>query len=120
MQGNPKGIRHREPSCSTQDILRHLQTNGDDFLGWISLFYKFIDACSHHLVVKLLKMKDEALALMKAYFERAEAETGKRTNIFRSDGGGDRRMHKHFPKRWWWRIWLKRIPTISRVKGDPS
>jgi len=52
-------------------------------------FITFIDTCSHHLVIKLLKTKDEALKLTRMYFERAEAETGERANIFHSDGGGE-------------------------------
>ena len=52
-------------------------------------FITFIDACSHHLVVKLLKTKDKALKLTRTYFEQAEAETGKHANIFHSDGGGE-------------------------------
>ncbi|KZT10997.1 uncharacterized protein LAESUDRAFT_631915, partial [Laetiporus sulphureus 93-53] len=46
-------------------------------------FITFIDGKSHHLVVHLMKTKDEALRHTKAYFERAEAETGKRANILR-------------------------------------
>lgn len=52
-------------------------------------FATFIDAYSHHLVVKLLKTKDEVFALSKSYFERAEIETGECPNIFHSDGGGE-------------------------------
>ncbi|KAG1839397.1 hypothetical protein C8R48DRAFT_553573, partial [Suillus tomentosus] len=46
-------------------------------------FVTFIDAYSHHLVVKLVKTKDETFALTKGYFERAETETGERPNYFR-------------------------------------
>ena len=52
-------------------------------------FVTFIDAYSHHLVVKLVKTKDETFGLTKSYFERAETETGERPNYFRSDGGGE-------------------------------
>ncbi|OAX32186.1 hypothetical protein K503DRAFT_668769, partial [Rhizopogon vinicolor AM-OR11-026] len=45
-------------------------------------FITFIDACSHHVVVRLLKTKDEALGLTKSYFERVEAETSERANYF--------------------------------------
>lgn len=52
-------------------------------------FVTFIDAKSHHLVVKLIKTKDEVLPLTKEYFSRAEAETGGHPNFLRSDGGGE-------------------------------
>ncbi|KAJ8580824.1 hypothetical protein M405DRAFT_708364, partial [Rhizopogon salebrosus TDB-379] len=46
-------------------------------------FVTFIDAYSHHLVVKLVKTKDEVFELTKSYFERAETITGERPNYFR-------------------------------------
>lgn len=52
-------------------------------------FVTFIDGHSHHLVVKLMKTKDEVLSLLKEYFARAEAETGEQPNYLRSDGGGE-------------------------------
>ncbi|KAI6024937.1 hypothetical protein BKA83DRAFT_4052220 [Pisolithus microcarpus] len=43
-------------------------------------FITFIDGQSHHLVVKLLKTKDEVLTATKEYFTQAEAETGEKAN----------------------------------------
>ena len=54
-----------------------------------SYFVTYIDGYSHHVVVKLLKSKDEVYGQMKAYIERAETITGERVNLFRSDGGGE-------------------------------
>jgi transposase InsO family protein len=52
-------------------------------------FVTFIDAHSHHLVVKLIKTKDEVFSLTKSYFERSETITAQRPNYLRSDGGGE-------------------------------
>ncbi|OAX31444.1 hypothetical protein K503DRAFT_669294, partial [Rhizopogon vinicolor AM-OR11-026] len=46
-------------------------------------FITFIDAYSHHLVVRLIKAKDEVLGLTKAYFERAKVKTGECPNYLR-------------------------------------
>src|ERR1700704_5210928 len=94
-----KGKQSRKPIPNESDIEnpRVLHRTYSDICGPMETtsrngyryFITFIDACSHHLVVKLLKTKDEALKLTKMYFERAEAETGECANIFRSDGGGE-------------------------------
>ena len=52
-------------------------------------FVTYINRYSHHIVVKLLKSKDEVFGQMKAYIECAETITGERANLFRSDGGGE-------------------------------
>ena len=52
-------------------------------------FVTYIDTHSHHLMVKLIKMKDKVFKLMKEYFEQAEAETGEHVNYLHSDGGGE-------------------------------
>ena len=57
--------------------------------GGYRYFITFIDAYSHHLVVKLIKTKDEAFELTRSYFEQVEAETGECTNILCTDGGGE-------------------------------
>ena len=54
-------------------------------------FDTFIDGHSHHLIVKLIKLKNEVPKLTKEYLKRAEAEMGKHVNYFRSDGGGEYR-----------------------------
>ncbi|MDR7986887.1 DDE-type integrase/transposase/recombinase, partial [Escherichia coli] len=56
-------------------------------------FITFIDGHSHHLVVQLMKTKDETIRHTQTYIERAEAETGERVNLFRSDGGGEYGSH---------------------------
>ena len=52
-------------------------------------FVTFINGYSHHLVVKLIKVKSEVPKLTKEYLERAKTETGERANYFRSNGGGE-------------------------------
>jgi len=42
----------------------------------------FINGHSHHLVVKLIKLKNEVPKLTKEYLKRAEAEMGKHANYF--------------------------------------
>ena len=51
-------------------------------------FMTFIDGHSRYIKVELLKTKDEAKEKLMALIERAEVETGKQVNYFRSDGGG--------------------------------
>ena len=48
----------------------------------------FINGYLHHVVVKLLKLKDKVYEEMRAYLEYAETVTGEHPNLFRSDGGG--------------------------------
>ncbi|KAG1749481.1 hypothetical protein EDB19DRAFT_1593726, partial [Suillus lakei] len=45
-------------------------------------FVTFIDPYLHHLVIKLMKTKDEVFGLTKSYFKRAETVTGKCPNYF--------------------------------------
>lgn len=49
-------------------------------------FVTYIDGHSHHLVVKLIKTKDEVFPLTKEYFSRAEVETGEKPNFLKSKG----------------------------------
>ena len=50
-------------------------------------FVTFIDGYSHHLIVKLIKFKNEVPKLTKEYLERAETETGERANYYCSNRG---------------------------------
>lgn len=52
-------------------------------------FITFIDGNSHFVRVCLMKTKDEAYGLTKAFVTRAEVETNSKVNFFRSDGGGE-------------------------------
>jgi hypothetical protein len=49
----------------------------------------YINGFSHHIVVKLIKSKDEVHDQTKAYLEHAETVTGERANLFRSNSGGE-------------------------------
>ena len=49
-------------------------------------FVTFIDSYSHHLIIKLIKLKNGVPKLTKEYLKRAEAETGKHVNYFCSNG----------------------------------
>lgn len=94
-----KGKQHRDtiPKKSDVENPKVLHRTYSDVCGPMETtartgsryFVTFIDAHSHHLVVKLVKTKDETFQLTKAYFERAETQTGERPNYFRSDGGGE-------------------------------
>ncbi|KAF9231914.1 hypothetical protein BU15DRAFT_55627, partial [Melanogaster broomeanus] len=48
-----------------------------------SYFVTYIGGYSHHVVVKLIKSKDEVFSQTKAYLERAETVTSERANLFR-------------------------------------
>ena len=52
-------------------------------------FVTFINSYSHHLIIKLIKVKSNVSNLTKEYLKRAEAETGKHTNYFCRNGGGE-------------------------------
>ena len=52
-------------------------------------FLTFIDGKSHYTKVRLLRLKSDTYSAIKTLVERAEVETGKRVNFFRSDGGGE-------------------------------
>ena len=49
----------------------------------------FINAYLHHVVVKLLKLKDKVYEEMRAYLKHAETVTRECLNLFRSDGGSE-------------------------------
>ena len=49
----------------------------------------FINGYLHHIVVKLLKLKDKVYEEMRAYLEHAETVTGEHPNLLGSDGGGE-------------------------------
>jgi transposase InsO family protein len=93
------GKQHRDPIPKKSDVEnpKVLHRTYSDVCGPMETtartgsryFVTFIDAYSHHLVVKLVKTKDETFELTKAYFERSSTETGERPNYFRSDGGGE-------------------------------
>jgi transposase InsO family protein len=94
-----EGKQHRNPILTKSNVEnpRVLHQTYSDVCGPMETmarssyryFVTFIDAYSHHLVVKLVKTKDEVFGLTKSYFERAEVESGERPNYFRSDGGGE-------------------------------
>ncbi|KAG1771370.1 hypothetical protein EV702DRAFT_977338 [Suillus placidus] len=73
----------------------------------------FIDGFLHHLVLQLLKTKDEAFKLTKSYFERAEVQTGERANILCSNGGGEYGSRVFFRSTWSIHH-KKQIPTHFR------
>jgi len=83
------------PSKSNVESPRVLHRMYSDICGPMKMtarkgycyFVTFIDGYSHHLIVKLIKLKNEVLKLTKEYLEWAEAETGECANYFRSDGG---------------------------------
>ena len=59
-----------------------------------------IDGFSHYMRVKPIRTKDEALKVLVDWITRAEVETSEKTNILRTDGGGEY-MGKDFQE------WLK-------------
>ena len=75
------------------DILDLVHTDVCEFNGMITkdnkkYFITFIDDCSRHCYVYLLKSKDEALNNFLIYKSKAETQTGKVLKRLRSDRGG--------------------------------
>jgi len=92
-----EGKQHRTgiPSKSNVKSPRVLHRTYSDVCGpmettvWrgYRYFVTFIDGHSHHLVVKLIKLKNEVPKLTKEYLKQAEAEMGEHVNYFCSNGG---------------------------------
>ena len=48
-----------------------------------------MDDCSRYMWLQLLTSKDEAAAAIKKFKMRAEAESGKKLRVLRTDRGGE-------------------------------
>ena len=48
-----------------------------------------MDDCSHYMWLKVLTSKDKAVAAIKKFKMRAEAESGKKLRTLRTDRGGE-------------------------------
>ena len=48
-----------------------------------------MDDCSRYMWLQLLTSKDEAVAVIKKFKARAEAESGKKLRVLRTDRGGE-------------------------------
>ncbi|KAJ3531725.1 hypothetical protein NM688_g7534 [Phlebia brevispora] len=92
-----KQTRAPIPTVSSVDNLRVLHCIYSDICGpmptvsrqGFNSFLTFIDGNSHLVKVELIRTKDEMFGHTKAFIERAEVETNKKVNFFRSDGGGE-------------------------------
>ena len=52
-------------------------------------FLLLVDDCSRYMWLQLLTSKDEAAAAIKKFKMRAEAESGKKLHVLRTDRGGE-------------------------------
>ena len=52
-------------------------------------FLLLMDDCSHYMWLQLLTSKDEAVAAIKKFKMRAEAESDKKLRVLRTDRGGE-------------------------------
>ena len=56
--------------------------------GW-RYFLLLVDDCSRYMWLQLLMSKDEAPAVIKKFKMRAEAESGKKLHVLRTDRSGE-------------------------------
>jgi transposase InsO family protein len=85
----PKSTKGRKVEILARihsDICGKMQTKSRQGYEY---FMTFIDDASRLVSIAFLKQKSEALSKTKEFVERAEAETGARVVMLRTDGGGE-------------------------------
>jgi transposase InsO family protein len=84
----PKVAKYRVGGRSRARPRRSERTNHATH-GGRRYFLLMVDDCSRYMWLRLITSKDEASAAIKQFQARAEAESGKKLRVLRTDRGGE-------------------------------